>query len=257
MKKHIMQRFLGGLAAIIIAVGLSGCFEDPPAKVVKGAETSKAEAQKPFVWPPISKDSVTIAKNLLAKNQLRLLDNSGSMDQSECSGNLSKFDVAKAALENLEQSTPDDVNTALAVFTSRGAEIVVPFGAGPQHKKLYIDTLRKQKANQGTPLYGALRDSYDAITAQARRQLGYGTYQIEIITDGYSMDADPGPLAKEIAMRTPIEIHTIGFCVGSNHSLNVPGYTKYYTANSPDDVVKGLAAVQAETAAFDVSSFSK
>ena len=62
----------------------------------------------------------------------------------------------------------------------------------------------------------------------------------------------------DIVRQTPFELHVIGFCVPgrTRHSLDIPGYTRYYTAESPEALAKGLAAVQAEVPVFDATTFT-
>ncbi|MDP2593896.1 MAG: VWA domain-containing protein [bacterium] len=236
------------LAALLLLVA-TACDDSPAVKAQAGTKLP--------VWPPVSDGTkVELAKNLLADIYLVLLDNSGSMTNQDCSGNLSKFDLARKALKGFARSIPLEANLSLMVFTSSGARVVVPFGAGTAHRDKFNHVLDSLQADTGTPLRGALRDAYKVMTEQAHRQLGYGLYRLDIVTDGESGDGDPANTAKEIA-RTPIEVSTIGFCMGKGHSLNVPGYTRYYTAGSPKELFEGLKAMQAEVPVFDVSTFSK
>lgn len=56
---------------------------------------------------------------------------------------------------------------------------------------------------------------------------------------------------------SPIQIHTIGFCIGPDHSLNIPGRTMYKAADNPQQLEKGLQDVLAESETFDVSDFDQ
>ena len=235
------------LAALLLLTA-TACDGPPPVKVGDGTKLP--------VWPPVSDGAkVELAKNPLADTHLVLLDNSGSMGSRDCSGDLNKFDLARKALKGFARAIPLEANLGLMVFTSSGAKVVVPFGAGAGHRAGFDRTLDSLKADMGTPLRGALGDAYTVMVEQARRQLGYGTYRLGIVTDGESGDGDPADAAKEIA-KTPIEVSTIGFCTGKSHSLNIPGYTRYYTAGNPKELVEGLKAMLAETLVFDASSFS-
>lgn len=234
------------LAALLL---LTAACDDSP--TVRAGDGTKLP-----VWPPVSDGAkVELAKNPLADIHLVLFDNSGSMGSRDCSGDLSKFDLARKALKGFARAVPLEANLGLMVFTSSGAKVAVPFGAGAAHRDGFDRTLDSLKADMGTPLRGALGDAYNVMVEQARRQLGYGTYRLDIVTDGESGDGDPADAAKEIA-KTPIEVSTVGFCTGKSHSLNVPGYTRYYTAGNPKELVEGLKAMLAEVPVFDASSFS-
>jgi hypothetical protein len=253
MKKFNMATvLLGGL----VALALTGC--DAPSPSVRNTSVeSAAETPQVGKWPPVSQEPVDLAKSLLATTELDLLDNSGSMDSADrCTDGETRFERAKEALANHIKAAPDSVNRALAVFTYGSAQFVVPFGSGPEQKKKILASLKSLRANAGTPLYGALKFSYEELTKQGQKQLGYGTYRLVPITDGESTDYDPGPLAKEIALNSPIEVHTIGFCLNSRHSLDIPGFTKFYAANDPQALAEGLAAVRAEVQTFDPKTFS-
>ena len=73
-----------------------------------------------------------------------------------------------------------------------------------------------------------------ALTAQAQKQLGYGEYNIIVVTDGqHSAGYNPDAIVSELIEETPIVIHTIGFCLSNNHTLNRKGHTIYKAANNP------------------------
>ena len=240
--------YIKPILTALLLLAATACDDSPAVK-------AQADTTLP-VWPPVSDGTkVELAQNLLADIYLVLLDNSGSMTGRDCSGNLSKFDLARKALKGFARSIPLEANLGLMVFTSNGARVVVPFGAGTAHREKFDHVLDSLQADTGTPLRGALGDAYKVMTEQARRQLGYGLYRLDIVTDGDSGDGHPANTAKEIA-RTPIEVSTIGFCTGKGHSLDIPGYTRYYTAGSPEELLEGLKAMQAEVPVFDVSTFS-
>ncbi|MCB9946567.1 MAG: VWA domain-containing protein [Rhodospirillaceae bacterium] len=228
-------------------------------------EVAESPPEQPVVvgsvlWPPAVEGDlqVQVADNPLATSYLILLDNSGSMSEVECSGGQSKFDVARSAIADFAASLPPTDNIALAVFTDTAARIVVPYGSGEGQAKALSRALGTLTPTEGTPLRGAIGTAYDDVTRQAQAQLGYGTHRLVIVTDGESQDGDPAPVARSIVGRSAIELHVIGFCTGSGHSLNIPGITRYYTADDPAALAEGLVAVRAETTTFDaVATFNE
>jgi Ca-activated chloride channel family protein len=52
-------------------------------------------------------------------------------------------------------------------------------------------------------------------------------------------------------------VHTIGFCIDSDHVLNQPNRTYYASATNPAELKQGLQAVLAESSVFDADSFPK
>jgi Ca-activated chloride channel homolog len=51
-------------------------------------------------------------------------------------------------------------------------------------------------------------------------------------------------------------MHTIGFCLGSRHSLNQKGVVLYKSASDQSSLTAGLESVLAESEDFNVSNFS-
>jgi hypothetical protein len=100
--------------------------------------------------------------------------------------------------------------------------------------------------------------AYKAFTDQGRRQLGYGEYTIVVVTDGI---ANSIPRLQKVVDKliadTPINIYSIGFCIGQEHSLNQPGRTLYKSADNPEQLQKGLQEVLAESESFDEDAFSQ
>ncbi len=204
-------------------------------------------------WPPPAPagEEAAIADNLFAVNYYVVLDGSGSMTGSNCSGGKSKTVVAKEALVEFASVVPANANLGLAVFDERGSVVEerVPLGIG--NRDVFIQKVNESKTDSGTPLHNAVVRGYKALVAQARRQLGYGEYILVIVTDG-EPDAgqDPQSAVKNIVENSPVVVTTIGFCIGKNHALNQPGKTVYKEANNPAEVRAGLAAVLAESAEF-------
>ncbi|MDO8523713.1 MAG: vWA domain-containing protein [bacterium] len=241
---------------VFSALALAAC-EDTSALPPVSAAVSPEGTPQP--WPlPLSPEA-TAAENTLAVNNLVLLDNSGSMRESECSAdNKEKFEVAKDAIRRFAISVPLEENLALAAFGDDGAKMFVPFGSGKAQREEFLAALERVEANQGTPLRHALASASRMVSEQASRQFGYGTYRIIILTDGQSTDGDPTLTAIGVVEFTPIEIHTVGFCLPSTderHSLDVAGYTRYTTASNPDELARALASVRAEAPVFDATAF--
>ncbi len=89
------------------------------------------------------------------------------------------------------------------------------------------------------------------------RQLGYGRYVLVVVTDGQaSPGQEPAAQVNWMLASTPVELHTIGFCIGTDHSLNMPGRTVYKAADNPVALRQGLAEVLAEAETFDPAAFA-
>jgi hypothetical protein len=76
-----------------------------------------------------------------------------------------------------------------------------------------------------------------------------------VVTDGEATGAEPRGIVDRLLAESPVVLHTIGFCIESDHSLNQAGRILYRSADSPKELAEGLTDVLAEAPAFDVSAF--
>lgn len=228
-----------GLISIFIALTISACMQE-----IGVAENS-------YKWPSFEKET-TLAPDLIAKNYYVVLDGSGSMDSSSCTNNSKRIIAAKKALVQFAGSVPSNANLGFMAFDSRGITERVPLGLN--NRGQFIEHVSKTFADSGTPLFSAIKLGFRKLEEQARKQQAYGEYHLVIVTDGEASPGEsPDKIINFIVNNTPVVIHTIGFCIGSGHSLNQPGNTIYKSANNPAELVKGLKEVLAESETFDAT----
>lgn len=264
MKKHLNIYPFILLALLIVA----GCSDPPPQQYQSSSQPSSTQKTGPgqtetktsqfSAWPFTDSQQVNvIVPNLLAKNYVLIFDGSGSMSESACNDkrNRSKINVAKQAVSEWIQTVPADANVGLVIF-SNGWTIL---DAASGSRETFKQTVSKISPDGFTPLASAFMASYNMLTKQAQSQLGYGEYTIVAITDGADNDRSESleRWVKKILGETPINIYTIGFCIGSRHELNQPGKMVYREAGNIEEIRKGLAEVMAESETFDVTQFPK
>lgn len=229
------------------------------AAVTANALYGGAYARSPLLntWPPLAADGETHGAATSTLNYMVVLDGSGSMAARECSGDVNKLEAAVAALEVFVKAVPDDANLGLAVFDQSGVEPRVDLGTG--NRDAFIRELRSARANGGTPLRSAITLGYQKLVDQALTQLGYGEYHLVVVTDGYPdpSSEDPTQIVSDILAESSVVVHTIGFCIGSDHVLNQPGRVFYVAADSPQQLAAGLSGVLAEAPSFDVADFKQ
>jgi len=207
-----------------------------------------------FDWPHPASGEIKLADNPLMKNYYIIFDGSGSMLERGCSGGRSKIAVAKESLRAFASLVPQDAQLGLMAFDMAGVSERVPLAAG--NRKAFAAAANKISAGAGTPLKTAVAIGLQKLEEQAQKQLGYGEYHLVVVTDGMANPGEePTPIVDEILRRTPIVMHTIGFCIGSNHTLNRPGFTIYSAAANAAELNAGLSEVLAEAASYDVASF--
>jgi hypothetical protein len=229
---------------------------EQPAQPVETEEDEEGETGA-LPWPPPAEDGgeITLSDNLLARNYYVILDSSGSMGEVRCSGNMTKSAAAKIALAELAKSVPADANLGLAVFDEKGLSERVSLGM--ENRETFIKAVNATVPGAATPLHDATLLGYRKLEESARRQAGYGEYHLVIVTDGlpYPPAQNPTPVVMEILEQSPVVIHTIGFCIGTDHPLNQPGRTIYKAANNPRELRQGLEEVLAESPDFNVTAF--
>lgn len=254
---------------IIVAVGwifLDGLIESGPGGGGSGdsAATRSPEGRDPDsyamrplanTWPAQVASSGVTGQPLDTVNYYLVLDGSGSMGDDNCSAGQPKINTAVAAVKTFISVVPKQANLGLAVFDRNGLSQRVPLGAG--NRKAFMAQLDRVRADSGTPLRSSMKIAVDALSEQARRQLGYGEYHLVVVTDGYAdpRSEEPGPLVEAVLRESPVVVHVIGFCIGEQHSLNQPGRTLYTSADSPQALQQGLSSVLAESPTFDVADF--
>ena len=252
------------VAALLVAACQEAPPPPPPKPVAKATPAPPAPAPKASptqspkgpAWPPAKDDSVPVAADLFAKNYYVVLDASGSMNEKGCSGDLTKIAAAKQAMTAFVDTVPANANLGLLVFDGRGVNEWLPLGLNnrPQFTKLIGDV----RANASTPLRTSISRAYSKLQGQGARQLGYGEYHLVVVTDGHAdQGEDPTPIVNRMLAESPVVLQTIGFCIGSKHSLNQAGRTIYRAADNVEDLRQGLADVLAEAPKFTVTEFKK
>lgn len=206
-------------------------------------------------WPRFTEHVSSSEQRWLATNYLLIFDGSGSMDNTECGNGQRKIDVAKGAVQSFIQAIPNDANVGLYVFDKQNASLRIPLGIN--NRTNLRNAVEGVNVGGATPLKNALASGYRALEQQAEKQLGYGEYNVVIVTDGdASQGEEPESMIQRIYQHSPVTIHTIGFCLGDKHALNAQGITHYQSANNPETLLAGLKEVLAESAQFDVASFN-
>lgn len=243
---------------VTVFLFLIGCDQSDQSSVPQDMTFIKKEdkPKEKSLWPFLTdEERDNLSENMLASNIYVVFDGSGSMGGSACSGRDSKIISAKNALQSFIENVPDDANLGLSVFdrtgTSERAALAV------NNRDHFRSEISNINIGGETPLSKAINGAYEKLTKQARQQLGYGEYHLVVITDGEaSAGYAPDKIIEKLINQSPVVLHTIGFCINENHSLNQPGRTIYKTATDYDSLKKGLQSVLAESPEFSVAGFN-
>lgn len=241
-----------GIVALLVVYGWEGKAPAPNAEVAD--RSSYGSRGTDMSWPKMPADSVARADNLLTKNYMFVLDASGSMSARKCTNRLSKLDEAKSAIKAFGESLDADSNIGLLVFANNKISTVLPLARFDDYA--LTAALKTIRAGGSTPLADAMNVGFEALRNQAVRQLGNGQYNLVVVTDGAASEGqDVLGSVWQVIRTSPVMIHAVGFCIGTNHVLNQYGLTRYVAASDGATLRKGLQAVLAESPTFDAAGF--
>lgn len=264
--KRIHVKRLFYLTVVVLMASIPACEQSsqppqqqqsarqPEATAMQEESSAQVEAQA-ATWPfnvesalPADMVGLSPAEDILIRNFVLIFDGSGSMEGE-------KLDIAKKAVKTWTKTVPADANLGLVAFHGNGWT-TLPLAT--KNRDALISAVSGIAAGRGTPLSQASVTSFVMLSSMGLRQLGYGEYNMVIVTDGAA--GEPAKLQSYIRYivdesRSPIQIRTIGFQIGSNHSLNQPGVTHYVSADNEAQLSQGLKNVLAEAESFDVADF--
>ncbi len=185
----------------------------------------------------------------LVRNFYFIFDGSGSMN--ERLHGQRKIEGAKQAVRRFMEQVPDDVNIGLYVFDKSGDREVVAISQNNQ--QAFLAAIESIRPGGRTPLAQALEFGADQLKSQRAKQLGYGDYNLIVVTDGI---ASRIPQAAEYAVDKDIAIYAIGLGIEDDHPLNDQRYVVSYTAASDfDQLTQALVDAVAESPVFDDTEF--
>lgn len=190
----------------------------------------------------------------IVSNYYVIFDGSGSMGDTECADTGTKLSTAQEALTRFAAAVPADANLGLLAFDDNGIRERVPLGR--DNRADFVAAVDAVRVGGGTPLGSALAAAAAQLQQQAMQQLGYGDYNLVVVTDGYA--EDPELMVEQVhalLSQTPVTLHTIGFCIDKSHALNMPGLVYYRSAMDPAELSVGLESVLAESPDFQVTDF--
>jgi len=253
MKRYIFKAGPLNIYLSVLALLANSCLQSTPGG---GLVTPTEEEARESETPQISilfDESDGVAST--TANFYFAFDMSGSMDE-KCSGKR-KIDGAKEAVTRFMRNVPDDVNIGLMLFGTRsgdGYAESLPIGSG--NKDEFLKIIESLQPSGETPLGEALLASIDKITEQYKKQLGYGTYRIIIITDGEETGIDLKQPCNYLAQHGFIGLYSIGLCMERSHTLKKYSLS-YRDANNYEELEQALVEATAESDVFDATLFDE
>jgi len=253
MKRHNRKAVPIIITISMITLLINFCIQRAPqGQQEDQAEIDVPESETPQI-PIVFDESAGVAST--ASNYYFIFDMSGSMDEN-CSGK-KKIDGAKEAVTRFMKNVPDDVNIGLMLIgTKTGDDYAEALPIGPGNKQEFLNIISNLQPRGGTPLGEAIQMSVDKVVEQYKKQLGYGTYRIIIITDGVQTGIRLKEPCYYLAQHGFIGLYSIGLCMKSSHTLK--NYSlSYRDANNYEELEQALVEATAESDVFDPNLFDE
>jgi uncharacterized protein YegL len=206
-----------------------------------------------------------LASNALAQTTTHdyvivVLDGSGSMSermQTSARTSIVKMEAAKNALKSVLQNIPEKTQVGILAFTNDRIWWVWKTGIV---KSPDISTAIDRVNESGrTPLGSAIKAGADELMFYREQQLGYGRFQLVIVTDGEATDGSyMDDVTKEVRARR-IRMDVIGVAMpgGAKHSLAAisDSYQSADNAQQLSDAVKRAINVENTKGVAGVDDF--
>ena len=177
-------------------------------------------------------------------NVIVVVDASGSMGTPM--GGTDRMSVAREALKQVLGQVPESTHIGVLVFP-RG-DWVYPLGSRVEQRlNNAIDSIR---SGGGTPLGSYMKRGADALLEARKKQFGYGTYRLLVVTDGEANDRNLVEGYTPDIISRGITIDVIGVDMESEHTLATKVHT-YRSADNPDSLRQAITEVFAEVSSAD------
>ena len=188
---------------------------------------------------PFGQAQVQVTDNVVV-----VVDASGSMGAPM--GGSTRMSVAKEALKQVLEQIPDTTHVGILVFP-RGNWV---YPLGPRKESMLAGAIDSIQSGGATPLGDYMKRGADALLKARRKQFGYGTYRLLVVTDGEANDRGKVEAFTPDIISRGITIDCIGVEMASRHTLATKVHS-YRNANDPESLRQAISEVFAEVASGD------
>ena len=188
---------------------------------------------------PLGQAQVQVTDNVVV-----VVDASGSMGAPM--GGSTRMSVAKDALKQVLEQIPDTTHVGILVFP-RGNWV---YPLGPRKESMLAGAIDSIQSGGGTPLGDYMKRGADALLEARKKQFGYGTYRLLVVTDGEANDRGKVEAFTPDIISRGITIDCIGVEMASRHTLATKVHS-YRNANDPESLKQAISEVFAEVASGD------
>ena len=189
--------------------------------------------------------AAALAQEVYVDNVVVVLDASGSMKEMMRGTNTRRITAAKSAIKEVMKNTPETTQVGLLVF---GQQRRWEYPLGPRNDKKMFEAIDRVQASGGTPLGEYMKAGTDRLLEARKKQFGYGSYRLLVVTDGEA--SDQGLVNRYIPdiVSRGIVVDVIGVDMRNDHTLALQVHS-YRRANDPDSLRQAIREVFAEVGA--------
>lgn len=194
--------------------------------------------------------------DIYARNIIIVFDASGSMDDqinNGKKGRIEKLVAAKSAVRQVVDNLSPSTNVGLFVFGDTNNPNPVPIAI--KDSMAINNALSSIRAGGGTPLGEYIQKAANQLLEQRQKNLGYGWYQLVVVTDGEATDREHMEQVATEVLKRGLSLDVIGVGMNSEHSL-AKRSTSYRAANDTEALTRALEEVAAEPSVNDAAAIS-
>ncbi len=177
-----------------------------------------------------------------------VLDASGSMGGKLKGTDLSRMEAAKSALKEVLRQIAPSTRVGLLVFSAKGLKDSWVFPLGPRDDARITTAIDRLQPGAGTPLGEYLKYGADRLLEERKKQFGYGTYRLLVVTDGEANDQQLVERYTPDVISRGIVMDVIGVGMDTRHTLATKAHS-YRSANDPASLKQAIQEVFAELGA--------
>lgn len=187
-------------------------------------------------------------------NIVVVVDSSGSMNDPMTGTRTSRMAIAKTAMKSVLSHVGSDTNIGIVTFHDNVKRWTYPIGVKNDAQiNAAIDAMH---AAGRTPLGAYIKIGADALLKEREKQMGYGSYRLLVVTDGFADDAALVEKYVPDVLARGITLDVIGVDMQQDHTLASKA-SSYRRGNNPDELERSIKEVFAEISSTDGSDIDE
>lgn len=187
--------------------------------------------------------NTALGQDVYTDNVVIVLDGSGSMQGNMYDMQVSKMQAAKTAISEVLKTIPQSTHIGLIAFGGSTDKWIYPLG--PRDDATFFSSLDGIYAKGRTPLGEYMKLGADALLKVRKKQYGYGSYRLLVVTDGEATDGELVERYTPDIISRGIIVDVIGVNMQKDHTLATRA-NSYRRANDPASLRTAIQEVFGE-----------